>query len=254
MQRRRSFLKAMVGFLGGGVVAFTPLASLARRAWAATGKAILPKGTDRKSLINQNPASLDTRHLETTPLEDFGTMGLSDHGVELSGWRLSVTGSVGKPLSLSYEEILELWVDGKRVAQGRISGNFRYDTEGMRTEVGSMDGGRSQHFRGVIGRVKLYRRPLTPEELVSPGVLTPARFPVAEAGSARQLASEAKWVDPSVRPASAEEPIDDAAPPPRPISIDGPPSTTIFAPGMTGAFSTCERRMLPRPPAIMIGL
>lgn len=101
-------MKDMVGFLGGAMVAFTPLASLARRAWAVTGKAILPKGTDRKTLVNQNPASLDTRYLETTPLEDFGTMGLSDHGVELSRWRLSVTGSVGKTLSLSYEEILAL--------------------------------------------------------------------------------------------------------------------------------------------------
>jgi sulfoxide reductase catalytic subunit YedY len=101
-------MKTVVGFLGGAMVALTPFASLARKAWAMTGKIILPRGTDRKTLINQNPASLDTRNLETTPLEDFGTMGQSDHGVELPGWRLSVSGSVGKTLSLSYEEILAL--------------------------------------------------------------------------------------------------------------------------------------------------
>ena len=34
----------------------------------------------------------------------------------------------------------------------------------------------------------------------------------------------------------------------------GPPSTTIFAPTGTSPFSTCARRTLPTPPAIMIGL
>lgn len=67
----------------------------------------------------------------------------------------------------SYEEILELWVDGKKVGHGKIKGNFKYDTAGMHTQVGAMDSGRSQFFRGTIGQVKIFRRPLTPEELVA---------------------------------------------------------------------------------------
>ena len=53
---------------------------------------------------------------------------------------------------------------------------------------------------------------------------------------------------------AAPLPCEEAAPPPRPISIAGPPSSTSGARAGTGRFSTCMRRTLPRPPAIMIGL
>ena len=47
----------------------------------------------------------------------------------------------------------------------------------------------------------------------------------------------------------------DAAPPPRPISIAGPPSTITASPGaQRAACSTCSRSIAPRPPASMIGL
>jgi len=46
----------------------------------------------------------------------------------------------------------------------------------------------------------------------------------------------------------------EAAPPPRPISIAGPPMTMIFAPAGMSCLWTCCARMLPRPPASMIGL
>ncbi|MNF65991.1 hypothetical protein D3C84_477740 [compost metagenome] len=48
--------------------------------------------------------------------------------------------------------------------------------------------------------------------------------------------------------------IDEAAPPPRPISIAGPPSTISLPPTEISPFCTCSARMLPRPPASMIGL
>jgi len=67
----------------------------------------------------------------------------------------------------SYEQILELWVDGQRVAQGRLAGNFKYDSAGMLTQLGAMDNGRSQFFHGAIARVRLHRRPLDPEELTA---------------------------------------------------------------------------------------
>ena len=62
--------------------------------------------------------------------------------------------------------------------------------------------------------------------------------------------TEAKSSAASPAPLATEE----AAPPPSPICSAGPPSTTIAAPGGTGRLSTLPGRMLPRPPAIMIGL
>lgn len=78
------------------------------RAWGAAKRRVLPKGTPRQSLVTENPASLDTTNLEITPLQNFGTMGLSDHKVDLETWRLTVEGEVETPLSLSYHQILDL--------------------------------------------------------------------------------------------------------------------------------------------------
>jgi sulfoxide reductase catalytic subunit YedY len=75
---------------------------------AQTGKILLPKGTPRESLIDKNPAELDASNLEVTPLENFGTMGLTDHSVSLEKWRLEVEGHVKKPLRLTYEQIRKL--------------------------------------------------------------------------------------------------------------------------------------------------
>jgi sulfoxide reductase catalytic subunit YedY len=79
-----------------------------RWVWAQSKRVLLPKGTPRESLIRENPAHLDTRNLEITPLEDFGTMGLTDHVVDPEGWRLRVTGHVKRPLSLTYAELVGL--------------------------------------------------------------------------------------------------------------------------------------------------
>lgn len=108
MEKRRQFLKVMLGFLGGVGVVFSPLLSMIGSVYAKTKKIIVPKGTKRESLINENPAQLDTRNLEITPLGDFGTMGLADYGVNLKSWRLEVGGRVKKPLRLKHSELLAL--------------------------------------------------------------------------------------------------------------------------------------------------
>lgn len=105
MESRRHFMKlTMRVFAGLGLFLTVPLSGL-QWAWAETKKLILPRGTKRESLIARNPAHLDARNLEVTPLKDFGTMGLTDHGVNPETWRLEVRGHVGKPLSLSYAQI-----------------------------------------------------------------------------------------------------------------------------------------------------
>ena len=54
-----------------------------------------------------NPAEVDNRNLEIDPLDQFGTMGPTDVAIDVKAYRLKVTGKVGRPLSLSYDQILE---------------------------------------------------------------------------------------------------------------------------------------------------
>jgi DMSO/TMAO reductase YedYZ molybdopterin-dependent catalytic subunit len=108
MEERRQFLKKGVAFVGGLLFWMSPLTTVVRKAFAEAKRIILPKGTARETLIDKNPALLDTRNLDPVPLENFGTMGLSDHEVELHQWRLEVTGSVRNPLRLTFEEMRAL--------------------------------------------------------------------------------------------------------------------------------------------------
>jgi sulfoxide reductase catalytic subunit YedY len=108
MEKRRQFMKKAAVFTGGLLLWISPLALMVRNVFAEAKRIILPKGTDRSTLIDKNPALLDTRNLDPFPLESFGTMGLSDHEVDLNQWRLEVTGSLRNPLRLTYEEMKSL--------------------------------------------------------------------------------------------------------------------------------------------------
>jgi DMSO/TMAO reductase YedYZ molybdopterin-dependent catalytic subunit len=76
--------------------------------WAQIQRTIIPKGTRMEDLVNKNPAELDTTQLDITPNEKFGVMGLEDYEASLDSWRLIVDGNVREPLTLNYQEILEL--------------------------------------------------------------------------------------------------------------------------------------------------
>ena len=82
--------------------------SFLSRAYAQSRRILLPKDTKMTSLVDKNPADLDTRHLDVIPLEQFETMGLTDHNTDLNAWRLKITGKVQKPLNLSYDQVLDL--------------------------------------------------------------------------------------------------------------------------------------------------
>lgn len=105
---RRSFIKKGLGVITGIWMLFGPIFSGAQWVWGQTKKIILPKGTKRESLISKNPADLDTRNLETTPLHDFKTMGLTDLGINPKSWRLTIDGQVQKSIELKLEEITSL--------------------------------------------------------------------------------------------------------------------------------------------------
>jgi len=108
MEKRRQFLKLLLGGAAWVGTGLGSVFSMARWVIAETGRIILPKGTPRESLIDKNPAELDARNLEVTPLENFGTMGLTDHAVRIEQWGFEVDGHVKKPLRLTYEEIKRL--------------------------------------------------------------------------------------------------------------------------------------------------
>lgn len=105
---RRHFIKRTIRLLAGIGLFLGSLSTAFQRAWAETKRIILPKGTKMSSLIDHNPATLDARNLAVIPLEDFETMGLTDHEVNLDQWRLEVAGIVRKPLKLTYAQLLKL--------------------------------------------------------------------------------------------------------------------------------------------------
>ena len=115
MKERRQFLKTALGGLAGVGVLFTSFPPFFRSLWGEEPKTILPKGTKRESLIERNPASLDTRNLDITPLKDFQTMGTTEYKVDLDNWRLEVTGRVKRSLVLTYSQVLALPSTERRI-------------------------------------------------------------------------------------------------------------------------------------------
>jgi len=99
MWTRRIFLKIGLGtFLVGW--------KFISDAWAKA-KQLLPKGFSKNQLKEMNPAEVDNRNLEIDPLDQFGTMGPTDVAIDPKTYRLKITGKVGRPLSLEYDQILK---------------------------------------------------------------------------------------------------------------------------------------------------
>ena len=108
MDTRRQFLKKIVNAVGFLGIVCMPFVSGIRWIWGKTQKIILPKETKRQTLIQKNPADLDTRNLVITPLKDFETMGLVDHSVDLEEWHLEVKGHVETMALFTYQQITAL--------------------------------------------------------------------------------------------------------------------------------------------------
>jgi sulfoxide reductase catalytic subunit YedY len=108
MNSRRQFFKKAIKFIAGMGLFFSPIYASVRTVYAKAKRIIVPKDTTMGSLINENPANLDTRNLEVIPLKEFETMGVTDHKVNIAEWRLEVTGKVKKPLHLTYKQITGL--------------------------------------------------------------------------------------------------------------------------------------------------
>lgn len=108
METRRKFIKKTIGIVSSIGIFFSPFFGVIRSIYAKTRKIVLPKWTKMKSLVNKNPADLDTRNLKIIPLKDFGTMGITDYEVNLVNWRLEISGHVKTPVALRYEDLLSM--------------------------------------------------------------------------------------------------------------------------------------------------
>jgi sulfoxide reductase catalytic subunit YedY len=106
MWTRRNFLRKSFWVSLGGFSLTSSLWNFVSDVWAKT-KQLLPKGFPKNQLLNMNPEEIDNRNLEVDPLNKFGTMGPTDVAIDSKTYRLKVTGKVGLPLSLSYDQILK---------------------------------------------------------------------------------------------------------------------------------------------------
>ena len=115
MTTRRQFIQKALTFSTAIGVFFNPVFSCIKTAYAKAKRILVPRGTEMKSLIGEDPADLNTRDLEIIPLKKFETMGDTDHEVNLEKWRLEISGKVNKPYKLSYSQILELPVIERKI-------------------------------------------------------------------------------------------------------------------------------------------
>jgi len=111
MFTRRNFVKRFLGWSASAIVLLSPAVRIVR----AQSRRILPKGTRTTTLFQENPATLDIRNLDVTPIRLFGTMGQTMHSVDLAAWRLHVSGEVDLPQALRYEDITALPAIERRV-------------------------------------------------------------------------------------------------------------------------------------------
>jgi sulfoxide reductase catalytic subunit YedY len=103
---RRNFFRKTIWALFASFFVTSSVWNFVSKVWAKA-KQLLPKGFPKNQLLNMNPAEIDNRNLEIDPLDQFGTMGPTDIAIDLKTYRLKVGGKVGRPLSLSYDEVLK---------------------------------------------------------------------------------------------------------------------------------------------------
>lgn len=164
---RRHFIKIAIHFAAWFSLLCTPLLTFIRNVYAKTKRILLPKGAKMSSLVNHNPAMLDTRNLEVIPLEKFETMGLTDHTVDLNAWRLEVTGQVRKPLKLTYSQLLTMPAIERNVlliCPGIFTNHGRWrgiSIKGLIKEAEAQNGITHVTIRGPEGRyAKVERFPI----------------------------------------------------------------------------------------------
>lgn len=108
MITRRQAVKLLLSFYAGLTLFCGKIGSGLRIVYAKTKRIVLPKGTFMNGLISKNPAKLDTRYLDTTPVEEFDVMGEDNYRVDIKTWRLELSGAIEHPKRFTYEDIQAL--------------------------------------------------------------------------------------------------------------------------------------------------
>ena len=164
MKKRRQFLKNAAEFLVGLWIFLSPAGFWIRKAFAKVKKIILPKGTRPETLQGRNPANLDTRNLELTPIEKFGTMGTTNHHVDLKTWHLEISGHLQRPLQLTYPQIVQLPAIERNVLL-ICPGVFSYNAQWKGVSVATIlemakvrDGAAHVSFSGPVGNYEKVER------------------------------------------------------------------------------------------------
>ncbi len=127
-------------------------------------KRIVARGTPMPSLINADPADLDTKDLETTPMEAFDVMGETVHPVDIQSWQLTVAGAVQRPLNFTYEELLArpaLERNALLICSGFFAYNGKWkgvSVAAMLEEAGVEPGATHVKFSGSKGFARKTRR------------------------------------------------------------------------------------------------
>jgi sulfoxide reductase catalytic subunit YedY len=108
MKTRREAIRIITS-VGAGIWAFCGLAGAGiRYVCAEVKRRVLPKGTRMSTLVGENPAELDTRQLEVTPMEQFDTMGQTHYSISAENWKLEVDGAVDRPTTFTYADLLAM--------------------------------------------------------------------------------------------------------------------------------------------------
>jgi len=123
------------------------------KVWAKT-KQLLPKGFPKNQLLNMNPEEIDNRNLEVDLLDQFGTMGPTDITIDLKTYWLKLTGQVGQPLSLSYDEILKypsLTETVLLICPGFFSNNGRWTGVNLKSLIKEAQIKKEAQYIDVVG-------------------------------------------------------------------------------------------------------
>jgi len=108
MLTRRQSIKYIITFISGVTAFFSKLGTGISLVYAKVKTIVLPRGTPMADLISQDPAELDNRNLETTPMDQFDVMGQTFYKVDLEKWRFEVKGSVQHPKKIAYKDLARL--------------------------------------------------------------------------------------------------------------------------------------------------
>jgi DMSO/TMAO reductase YedYZ molybdopterin-dependent catalytic subunit len=157
MPTRRQTIKLLLAFGAGALTNFTRAGCGIRQALAAAKRRILAKGTPMSKLMHANPAALDTRNLETTPMTEFDVMGETIYPVDLDKWRLEIRGAVQRPAKFTYRDLVARPVLERNVLL-ICPGFFAYNglwkgfsVADLLTEIGLKPGATHVKFSGPEG-------------------------------------------------------------------------------------------------------